>query len=94
MVLQEHLPFAFGLAERTLPALLAKQAERFGNRRLFVCGAATWSYQEARNIAAGAAGDAASMPIGRGAERYRQGMRHRRPRRFHAVVMTIRLGYV
>lgn len=56
MVLQKHLPFAFELAERTLPAVLTKQAERFGDRRLFVCGATTWSYREAKNAAAAAAG--------------------------------------
>jgi crotonobetaine/carnitine-CoA ligase len=35
---------------------LTKQAERFGDRRLFVCGATTWSYRETKNAAAAAAG--------------------------------------
>ncbi len=55
MPLQDHLPFAFEGAQRTLPAILTAQAEHFGERRLFVCGAMTWSYRAAKESAAAAA---------------------------------------
>jgi carnitine-CoA ligase len=66
MSTQDHLPFAFDLADRTIPAMLTQQAERFGDKRLVVCGAATWSYREAARVAARAAGALRGAGIGRG----------------------------
>lgn len=47
---------AFGPAERTLPRMLAVQAERFPDRPLFRTAGAEWSFAEARAVAAGMAG--------------------------------------
>ena len=38
--------------ERTLPVILARQAERYGERILLRAGAASWSYRETLAIAA------------------------------------------
>src|SRR5665213_851739 len=42
----------FARAERTLPAMLTRQAERYGSRPLVSAGGATWSYIDARDAAA------------------------------------------
>jgi len=56
MPAQRHLPFRFELADRTVPTMLRKQAERFGDRRLFVCGTESWSYRGAADLVARIAG--------------------------------------
>src|SRR5512140_11233 len=66
MSTQDHLPFAFDLADRTVPALLARQAGRFGDKRLVVCGEVTWSYREAARMAARLAGTLRGTGIGSG----------------------------
>jgi carnitine-CoA ligase len=38
--------------ERTLPAILERQARRYGNRRFFTAGEANWSFADAQTIAA------------------------------------------
>ena len=43
---------AFAPAERTLSTILARQAERYGDRVLLRCGAAEWTYAETASIAA------------------------------------------
>jgi crotonobetaine/carnitine-CoA ligase len=50
------LPDLFPPSERTLPKMLARQAERYGQRRLVTIGGTTLSYAEARAAAAGYAG--------------------------------------
>jgi carnitine-CoA ligase len=47
---------AFPPAERTLPAMLERQASRYGSRPLFTAGETTWSFDEARTTAARFAG--------------------------------------
>ncbi|QOZ52511.1 ATP-dependent acyl-CoA ligase [Bradyrhizobium sp. CCBAU 53338] len=42
--------------ERTVPALLAKQAARYEDQKLFVCGGASWTYRSCRDTAASYAG--------------------------------------
>jgi carnitine-CoA ligase len=56
MPAQRHLPFCFELAERTVPTMLRLQAERFGDKRLLVCGAEAWSYRGAADHVARMAG--------------------------------------
>ena len=60
---QQHLPHPFPPAERTLPAMLQRQAERFGERRLFAAGGECWTFAEAPAIAAGHAGALAEAGI-------------------------------
>jgi carnitine-CoA ligase len=43
-------------ADRTVPRLLQRQAERYGDKPLVVCGATTWSYREVVERAARMAG--------------------------------------
>ena len=43
---------AFPPGERTVPAMLQRQAQRYGNRPLFVAGEVSWSFAEAPAIAA------------------------------------------
>lgn len=50
------LPEAFSPLERTLPKILARQAERYGERRLVTIGGMTLTYAEACAAAAGYAG--------------------------------------
>jgi crotonobetaine/carnitine-CoA ligase len=47
---------AFAPAQRTVPEMLRRQAERHGDRPLFVCGGERWTYAQARDIAARCAG--------------------------------------
>jgi carnitine-CoA ligase len=47
---------AFAPMQRTVPEMLRRQAERHGDRPLFVCGGERWTYAEARTIAARHAG--------------------------------------
>lgn len=53
---QAHLPRSYAPRERTLPTMLARQAELYADRPLLVCGAENWTYANARQIAAGMAG--------------------------------------
>jgi crotonobetaine/carnitine-CoA ligase len=54
---------AFAPGERTLPAMLQRQARRHGNRRLLVAGDVTWSFEAALQIAAHFAGTLAAAGI-------------------------------
>jgi crotonobetaine/carnitine-CoA ligase len=47
---------AFPPAARTLPAMLERQARRYGSRPLLIAGETTWSFDEARTMAARFAG--------------------------------------
>jgi len=47
---------AFTPPDRTLPAMLTRQAKRYGKRALFTAGGVTWSYAQALEIAARAGG--------------------------------------
>ncbi len=57
---------AFAPGERTLPAMLQRQARRYGDRTLFKCGGARWRFDEAPGIAARFAGTLAAAGIGPG----------------------------
>ena len=59
-------PGLFAPAERTLPRMLARQAEKYGARTLFVAGDVRWSFAEARAIAARTAGLLAAHGIAAG----------------------------
>jgi crotonobetaine/carnitine-CoA ligase len=63
---QDHLPARFAPAERVLPVMLSRQADRYGDRRLFVAGDVTWTYAQARDTAAAAAGTLERAGIGPG----------------------------
>jgi acyl-CoA synthetase (AMP-forming)/AMP-acid ligase II len=63
-MLQDHLPFSFTPAARTLPALLTAQAERFAAKRLFSCSDTSWTYAQARDMAAGMAGTLSAAGLG------------------------------
>ncbi|MEZ5785210.1 MAG: ATP-dependent acyl-CoA ligase [Xanthobacteraceae bacterium] len=43
---------AFSPRERTLPSLLERQSERYGNRPLLIAGDVTWTYVQTRDMAA------------------------------------------
>jgi len=49
--------------ERTLPAMLERQARQYGDRRLFTAGQANWSFADARTIAARFAGTLAAAGV-------------------------------
>jgi crotonobetaine/carnitine-CoA ligase len=53
----------FAPAERTLPAMLARQAERYGAKPLVSTGGVTWSYAEAHDAAARFAGTLRSAGV-------------------------------
>jgi len=53
-------------AERTVPRLLERQARRYGDKPLVVHGGATWSYREAVERAARAAGAMAARGVAEG----------------------------
>ena len=50
-------------AERTLPAMLERQARRYGARTLLVAGVESWSFEDTRTIAARFAGTLAAAGI-------------------------------
>jgi carnitine-CoA ligase len=54
---------AFPPRERTLPVMLTRQAERYGDRPLFTTDAVSWSYTEAREIAPRYAGTLAAAGV-------------------------------
>ena len=54
---------AFPPGERTVPAMLQRQAQRYGNRPLFVAGEVSWCFAEAPTIAAGFAGTLAAAGV-------------------------------
>lgn len=56
----------FAPAERTLPTMLARQADRFADRRLFAIGDTAWTYRETVAVAAGMAGRLAEAGIAPG----------------------------
>ena len=57
---------AFSPRQRTVPEILQRQADAFGDRPLFVCGNARWSYRETCNIAARTAGSLGAVGMARG----------------------------
>ena len=59
-------PASFSPAERTLPAMLERQATCYGERRLVVTDEGVWSYAEARDRAARAAATLARAGVGKG----------------------------
>jgi carnitine-CoA ligase len=54
---------AFPADERTVPAMLARQARRYGSRPLFAAGDVTWSFVETAQVAARFAGTLAAAGI-------------------------------
>lgn len=54
---------AFPPGERTVPAMLQRQAQRYGDRPLFVAGEVSWCFAEAPAIAASFAGTLAAAGI-------------------------------
>ena len=54
---------AFPPGDRTLPAMLQRQARRYGGRTLFKCGSASWRFDEVSDIAARFAGALATAGI-------------------------------
>ena len=54
---------AFSPDDRTLPAMLQRQARRYGSRTLFKTGGASWRFDEAPGIAARFAGTLAAARI-------------------------------
>jgi crotonobetaine/carnitine-CoA ligase len=61
-----HWSQSFAPAERTLPAMLSRQAERFAAQPLVSAGDATWSYAETRDAAARFASTLRAAGIGVG----------------------------
>jgi crotonobetaine/carnitine-CoA ligase len=59
----EEILADFPARERTLPAILERQARRYGNRRFFSAGDAVWSFGDARTIAARFAGTLAAANV-------------------------------
>src|SRR5437016_2827354 len=53
---QDRLPSLFAPADRTLPVMLARQAERYADRRLVSAGGDAWTYGETAAEAARVAG--------------------------------------
>jgi carnitine-CoA ligase len=56
----------FEPSARTLPAMLQRQAERYRERALFVCGGARWSYAETADRAARSGGRFAAAGMAKG----------------------------
>jgi carnitine-CoA ligase len=54
---------AFSPGDRTLPAMLQRQASHHGDRALFKCGGTSWRFDEAPDIAARFAGTLAAADI-------------------------------
>ena len=61
--LSASLPELFGPLERTLPKMLVRQAERYGERRLVAIGGTTLTYAETLAAAAGYAGALAQAGV-------------------------------
>ena len=61
-----HLPFPFAAGERTVPAMLTRQAARFGTGSLFATRDERWTYAEAPHVAARMAGRLGEAGICRG----------------------------
>jgi crotonobetaine/carnitine-CoA ligase len=57
---------AFPPGERTLPAMLERQARKYGSRRLFTSGDASWRFDETPTIAARFAGTLFAAGVRRG----------------------------
>jgi crotonobetaine/carnitine-CoA ligase len=64
--LRKHLSGSFAPLERTLPAMLMRQAERHGDKPLVSAGDARWTYAEAAAAAARIAGTLRIAGIGAG----------------------------
>jgi len=58
-----ELPELFSPSERTLPKMLARQAERYADRRLFAIGGRALTYVDALAAAAGYAGALAAAGV-------------------------------
>jgi carnitine-CoA ligase len=63
---QDHLSSFLAPPERTLPAMLQRQAARIADRRLVVAGDTVWSFAETRAVAAQSAATLASAGIRKG----------------------------
>ena len=61
-----QLPSRFGPSARVIPEMLMRQAARYGDRPLFVCGGTTWSYAQVADIAARSGGRFAQAGIKKG----------------------------
>lgn len=57
---------SFAPAQRTVPQMLRLQAEKHGDRALFICGGERWSYAQAHDIAARHAGVLRAAGVGPG----------------------------
>ncbi|MBO0751906.1 MAG: ATP-dependent acyl-CoA ligase [Bradyrhizobiaceae bacterium] len=57
---------AFPPARRTVPQMLRRQAERHGERPLFICGGERWTFADARDAAARHAGILLAAGVARG----------------------------
>ena len=64
--LRAHWSRSFAPDERTLPAMLTRQAERFGSKSLVSAGDASWTYAETRDAAAHFAGTLHAAGVKRG----------------------------
>jgi len=56
----------FEPSARTLPVMLQRQAERYGERPLFACEGESWTYAQTVDVAARSAGRFAAAGIGKG----------------------------
>src|SRR5215831_20914135 len=61
--LRAHWSQLFAPADRTLPAMLTRQAERFAQKPLVTAGGITWTYAETYETAARCAGTLRSAGI-------------------------------
>ena len=64
--LRKQLSSAFAPADRTLPIMLTRQAERHGDKPLATAGDASWTYAQAAAAAARVAGTLRAAGIGAG----------------------------
>jgi crotonobetaine/carnitine-CoA ligase len=64
--LRQHLSGSFAPAERSLPIMLTRQAERHGDKPLVTAGDVSWTYAQAAAAAARIAGTLRSAGIGAG----------------------------
>ena len=56
----------FPLQDRTVPTLLKRQAQKYGDREVFRCGGESWTYEHACELAALWAGMLSEHGVGRG----------------------------